>query len=144
VVSVRDVPVSFISPLKVGTDDFDAKELAGSVIINVSDAWMVNPKKKFRMVWDLGVMIPLLIYLMVMLPFRLAFDNEAPRFTWVYWFEFVSDMVAMADIFLNLRTGIGNLNRSFSSLFFSFLFSLCLSVSLSPCMLAVLISKFIS
>jgi hypothetical protein len=92
-------------PLKVGTDDFDAKDLAGSLIINVSDAWMVNPKNKFRMVWDLGVMIPLLVYLMVLLPFRLAFDNEAPRFTWVYWFDFFSDMVAMTDIFLNFRTG---------------------------------------
>ena len=28
--------------------------------------------------WDLGVVMPLLVYLTIMMPFRLAFDNEAP------------------------------------------------------------------
>jgi hypothetical protein len=92
-------------PSQVGAEDYDAKELAALSILNDSDAWMINPKNKFRLGWDLGVIVPLLIYLAIMMPFRLSFDNEAQRFSLVYWFEFFSDMVFIADIFLNFCTG---------------------------------------
>ena len=91
----------------IDDDDYDAndKDNEGPLVINRSDAWMVNPLNKFRMWWDLGVIMPLLLYLTVLLPFRLAFENEPPRFTWIYWWEFMTDMIFIADIFLNFRTG---------------------------------------
>jgi len=50
--------------------------------------------------------MPLLLYLAVVLPFRLTFENEAKIFTFVYWFEFMIDMIFIVDIPLNFRTGI--------------------------------------
>jgi len=49
--------------------------------------------------------MPLLVYLAIVLPFRLTFANEAPQFSSVYWFEFIIDMLFILDIILNFRTG---------------------------------------
>ena len=96
----------FIMFQQVEDVDYDAKELESRAqILNGSDSWMINPKNKFRMIWDLGLIMPLLVYLTILMPFRLCFDNEPPRFSWIYWWEFFSDMVFIADIFLNFRTG---------------------------------------
>jgi len=50
--------------------------------------------------------MPLLVYLTVVMPFRLSFANEAPTFSPVYWWEFLIDMIFICDIVLNFRTGI--------------------------------------
>jgi hypothetical protein len=80
--------------------------VAGATILNESDAWMINPKNAFRMTWDLGVVMPLLIYLTIVMPFRLTFQNEARLFTPIYWWEFLIDMLFIVDIVFNFRTGI--------------------------------------
>ena len=54
---------------------------------------MINPRNQFRMTWDIAIIMPLLVYLMVMMPFRLCFANEAKPFTIIYFFEFLIDMV---------------------------------------------------
>eukprot|EP00613_Pedinella_sp_CCMP2098_P050289 CAMPEP_0171819112 /NCGR_PEP_ID=MMETSP0992-20121227/2028_1 /TAXON_ID=483369 /ORGANISM="non described non described, Strain CCMP2098" /LENGTH=198 /DNA_ID=CAMNT_0012433351 /DNA_START=42 /DNA_END=635 /DNA_ORIENTATION=+ len=77
----------------------------GTFVLVESDTGMINPKNKFRMCWDLGVVMPLLVYLAIVLPFRLTFENEAPNFSSVYWFEFIIDMLFLLDILLNFRTG---------------------------------------
>ena len=80
--------------------------VAGAKILNDSDMWMINPKNAFRMGWDLGVVMPLLVYLTIVMPFRLTFENEAPLFTPIYWWEFLIDMLFIIDIIFNFRTGI--------------------------------------
>jgi len=67
---------------------------------------MINPKSSFRMTWDLAALLPLLLYLTVMMPFRLCFANDPKPFTGIYVFEFAIDMIFIADIFLNFFTGV--------------------------------------
>lgn len=57
------------------------------------DRWMINPRNQFRMAWDLGLIMPFLVYLTVVMPFRLCFANEARYGQPVYFFEFTIDMV---------------------------------------------------
>ena len=38
--------------------------------------YMINPRSRKRITWDIGITAPLLIYLTVMMPFRLCFANE--------------------------------------------------------------------
>jgi len=40
------------------------------------------------------------------MPFRLCLENEAPNFTYMYWFEFLIDMLFIMDIMFNFRTGV--------------------------------------
>ena len=74
-------------------------------ILNDSDEWMINPRNSFRSGWDLFVILPLLVYLAIALPFRLCFVNDPSLFSGAYWFEFALDIVFIVDIALNLRTG---------------------------------------
>jgi hypothetical protein len=62
-------------------------DMSSTSIKRRASAWMVNPRSNVRISWDLTVMMPLLLYLLVMLPFRFAFNNEARIYTWIYWFE---------------------------------------------------------
>ena len=48
-----------------------------------------------KLSWDLLVLLPMLLYLAVIMPFRLTFANEPIYGTAVYWFEFTIDMVRM-------------------------------------------------
>lgn len=36
-----------------------------ALVLVVNDEWMINPRNRFRMCWDLGVVMPLLVYLTV-------------------------------------------------------------------------------
>jgi len=67
---------------------------------------MLNPKNSFRMCWDIGLIMPFLLYLATLMPFRLAFENEAKMFSPIYWFEFIIDLLFIIDIVFNFRTGI--------------------------------------
>jgi len=82
------------------------KHGGNSVIVNENGEWMISPRSSFRLGWDLCLMMPFLLYLTIVLPFRLTFVNEAPLFTWVYWFEFMIDLLFVVDMGLNFRTGL--------------------------------------
>jgi len=75
-------------------------------IMRTRSDMMINPRSNFRFVWDLGVMMPFLVYLAILLPFRLTFVNEAPLFTVLYWVELMIDMLFLVDMGFNFRTGI--------------------------------------
>ena len=66
----------------------------------------INPKGRFRMGWDLAIVLPLLVYLAVIMPFRLCFNNEPEFGTPIYWVEFTIDLVFIGDIVLNFFTGV--------------------------------------
>jgi hypothetical protein len=61
-------------------------EIAAPILRDTGE-WMIDPRSNFRITWDLTVMMPFLLYLVIMLPFRFAFDNDARTFSWIYWFE---------------------------------------------------------
>eukprot|EP00614_Pseudopedinella_elastica_P009436 CAMPEP_0172599062 /NCGR_PEP_ID=MMETSP1068-20121228/19154_1 /TAXON_ID=35684 /ORGANISM="Pseudopedinella elastica, Strain CCMP716" /LENGTH=747 /DNA_ID=CAMNT_0013399195 /DNA_START=167 /DNA_END=2406 /DNA_ORIENTATION=+ len=83
----------------------DTDAIEKKAVLNESDAWKINPKNKFRMGWDLFLIMPFLIYMTIAMPFRLCFANDPIIFTPMYWFEFMIDMIFIVDIFLNFRTG---------------------------------------
>jgi len=60
---------------------------------------------RFRVSWDLGIIMPLLVYLTIMMPFRLCFANEAQSDEPIFWWEFIIDILFLLDIPLNFRTG---------------------------------------
>ena len=66
--------------------------------------FMVNPTKPFRMCWDLGLVAPLLLYLTVMMPYRLCFANEPMLNTPSYWFEASIELVRFSIIQARLFT----------------------------------------
>jgi hypothetical protein len=84
-----------------------AVKVQAQLIVNQKDPglWRINPKGRFRMTWDLALVLPLLVYLAVVMPFRLSFNNEPPFGTPVYWIEFAIDLVFIGDITLNFFTG---------------------------------------
>jgi hypothetical protein len=68
-----------------------------TVIIDENGEWMLNPRNQFRLTWDIAIIMPLLVYLTIMLPFRLAFANEPPLNSWVYWVEFLIDLFFIGE-----------------------------------------------
>lgn len=73
-----------------------------------SDKWMINPKNGFRMMWDLCLILPILVYLSFVTPFRLCFANEAVVYSPIFWFEFGVDLTFIVDIIFNFRTGVSD------------------------------------
>jgi len=55
--------------------------------------WMLSPTRPFRMGWDLGLVVPLLLYLTLVMPYRVCFDNEPVLKSPTYWFEASIEMV---------------------------------------------------
>jgi len=106
-----DLEVSFSSDRKAGGASIlmsvsaDATGEAHEGVLNPSDEWMINPRNRFRMTWDIGFIMPFLVYLAVMMPFRMCFVNEAKQFTAVYWLEFMIDMCFLLDVVFSFRTG---------------------------------------
>jgi hypothetical protein len=56
-------------------------------------------------IWDVTCMI-LIIYEMIMIPFRLSFENEDHSFEILKSIDPVVDFMFMTDILLNFNTGI--------------------------------------
>jgi len=102
--------------LKVGMDKMSGKETVSSRrtvghlheakhAILTSHPHMINPRAKFRLIWDMCLLMPLLLYLTFMMPFRICFANDPAIFSGPYWFEFMIEIVFVVDILLNFRTG---------------------------------------
>mmetsp|Transcript_9926 Transcript_9926/g.22814 ORF Transcript_9926/g.22814 Transcript_9926/m.22814 type:complete len:504 (-) Transcript_9926:1962-3473(-) len=83
----------------------DTDAIEKKAVLNESDAWKINPKNKFRMGWDLFLIMPFLIYMTIAMPFRLCFANDPIIFTPMYWFEFMIDMMFILDMIFNFMTG---------------------------------------
>jgi hypothetical protein len=63
-----------------------------------------HPNQPFRTVWDL-VQVVLLLYLLVAVPLRVAFDVDVAFNTPAFWFDAVVDIYFIADVVVNFRTG---------------------------------------
>mmetsp|Transcript_21766 Transcript_21766/g.41522 ORF Transcript_21766/g.41522 Transcript_21766/m.41522 type:complete len:997 (-) Transcript_21766:389-3379(-) len=79
------------------------------VFSNIYDAFWdyasapIDPTDPFRISWDLLMMV-LLLYITVVLPYRMAFDDEAAMHSAVWWWEVVIDVLFGVDILVNMRT----------------------------------------
>lgn len=98
-----DCPPSF----EDGQQIYDVTKLDGDLeglvdseedVINESGAWMIDPTKAFRITWDIGVLMPFLIYLLFSMPFRLCFQNDPVCYTGIYWFELTIEVAFIVDI----------------------------------------------
>jgi hypothetical protein len=67
--------------------------------------FMWDPQTPGRMSWDFFLIIPLLVYLAVVMPFKMCFNYESPPYSTMFMWEMVIDVVFMFDIMLNFRTG---------------------------------------
>jgi hypothetical protein len=70
-------------------------------VILPSNRFMVNPSGSLRVLWDLGVIMPILLYLTIMLPFRICFDNEPVNGTPMFWVEIAIEMVSLSFLAVN-------------------------------------------
>lgn len=68
-----------------------------------------HPNQPFRTVWDL-VQVMLLLYLLVAVPLRVAFDVDVDFNTAAFWFDVCVDIYFIADVVLNFRTGFYHKN----------------------------------
>jgi len=87
------------------TNDDEEEYVKLPTVLVESDEGMINPKNAFRVTWDLCVLLPFLIYLILTLPFRLCFVNDPTPFSAIYWFEFTIDFVFIIDVILIFFTG---------------------------------------
>ena len=53
---------------------------------------------RVRLTWDIGLIMPFLVYLTIVMPFRLCFANEPVLFSPIYFVEFTIDMVSLKEI----------------------------------------------
>eukprot|EP01043_Picozoa_sp_COSAG02_P020175 COSAG02_NODE_988_length_15440_cov_5.979271_13_plen_561_part_00 len=74
--------------------------------VESSDArCMLWPDGSFRTIWDL-VQIPMLAYVVLVIPFRASFEVDIELLSPAWWIELVVDVYFIVDLVLNFRTGI--------------------------------------
>jgi hypothetical protein len=66
-----------------------------------------HPNQPFRTVWD-GVQVVLLLYLLVAVPLRVAFDVDVEFNTFAFWFDVGVDIYFITDVVVNFRTAFYN------------------------------------
>jgi len=64
---------------------------------------MVDPSSSQRLMWDFSVIMPCLMYLTIMMPYRLCFNHSAKNRMLVL--ETAMDLLFLIDICINFRTG---------------------------------------
>jgi hypothetical protein len=70
--------------------------------------FMFDPHDWRRMAWDFAFILPCLVYLTVMMPYRLCFAHDAKGSMLVL--ETCMDMIFIVDILVNFRTGYVDLD----------------------------------
>lgn len=66
---------------------------------------MVSPTSNFRGNWDMAQAV-FLVYIAVMLPYRLGFNDNVVLFSFWFWFDLMIDIYFAADLMLNFRTAV--------------------------------------
>lgn len=66
--------------------------------------FMLPPEGELRVVWDL-LMLVCVGYVSLVLPYRLAFDVQPEKGTWIWFLEATIDGSFLCDVALNFRTG---------------------------------------
>jgi hypothetical protein len=70
----------------------------------IARSWFFHPNLPTRTAWDL-VQVVLLLYLLVVVPLRIAFGLEVEFGSPTFWFDAAVDVYFIVDIFMNFRTG---------------------------------------
>jgi hypothetical protein len=64
-----------------------------------------HPQGTFRTTWDITAML-FLLYNVIVVPFRIAWDMQAPIDQPVFWIESFFDLFFLCDICVNFRTAV--------------------------------------
>ena len=64
---------------------------------------LIDPNSKFRRRWDM-IQIAFLLYIAVVLPYRIGFDKMVPLWSSWFFFDFVVDTFFIVDVFVSFRT----------------------------------------
>mmetsp|Transcript_34141 Transcript_34141/g.44068 ORF Transcript_34141/g.44068 Transcript_34141/m.44068 type:complete len:456 (+) Transcript_34141:104-1471(+) len=67
--------------------------------------FMWDPQTPARISWDFFIIIPLLVYLSVVMPFKMCFNFDSKPMSIMFLWELMIDIIFMCDIILNFRTG---------------------------------------
>ena len=67
--------------------------------------WIIHPHSKYRITWDLCIII-LLLYTCIEVPFTLGFNIDPESLSFVSLFGLLIDILLCIDIILNFRTAI--------------------------------------
>uniref|UniRef100_A0A7S2SDF2 Cyclic nucleotide-binding domain-containing protein n=2 Tax=Rhizochromulina marina TaxID=1034831 RepID=A0A7S2SDF2_9STRA len=65
-----------------------------------------SPRSPVRLCWDFFVVLPLLAYVSIVLPFRLCFVDSPRTNSTEFWVDFAVDMIFLSDVLLNFCTGV--------------------------------------
>ena len=66
---------------------------------------MISPNGDFRGNWDL-VQASFLLYIAVVLPYRIGFDDNVKLWSFFFWLDLAIDIYFVCDLFLNFRTAV--------------------------------------
>lgn len=69
----------------------------------------ISPDRPSRMAWEAFTMI-LVLYIAVIQPFRIGFDSYASSGSFIFYFEWMIDIVFIIDLVINFRTGYVDVN----------------------------------
>ena len=75
----------------------------------------IHPTGNFHRRWD-SVQIVLLIYLSLVIPFKVAFESaepEHPERSWMFWFDAGVDFYFVIDVVVNFRTAYYDIDGEF-------------------------------
>jgi len=64
-----------------------------------------HPAAVNRQLWDLAL-LPMFMYVMMTMPYRLCFDADEPALSAAWWIDFCIDLFFMFDVVMNFRTAV--------------------------------------
>ena len=74
-------------------------------LLHLEKSTMISPLSNFRSNWDL-LQAVLLMYIAIVLPYRLGFDDSVLLWSFWFFFDLAVDIYFMIDLFVNFRTAI--------------------------------------
>jgi hypothetical protein len=91
-------------------DQFDEDTASGTILVmkppsDVENTSIIHPYSPFKIGWDLTGMI-LLLYNVVVVPYRIAWDDSPELGTPMFIFEAIVDWFFVVDIFIQFRTAV--------------------------------------
>ena len=86
-------------------EDIGAKEKQRPKVTLAYHPNIFDPTAPRRLAWDFVVILPLVVYLSVIMPFRICFANDAKQGTGIFWFEVTIELIFILDLVINFRTG---------------------------------------
>ncbi len=89
---------------RMSTGNLKTKDIKLSSLVDANGEWAIHPQDQFYTKRFTLILI-LVVYNAVMLPFDLMFSEEAKGGGFTFWFETLIDFIFMADLIITFRVG---------------------------------------